>query len=571
MASLQSPFKPCARETISRGRAPRTQLRPLLNKRDDQTMAKRTLWAVYRIESALSTDATFDALWGIIGVSGQRYLSVTQRRHRAVWALIFKADQAVLTLRELPNSLRVEAAYEIAKPGAGQAASRAISNFAKSWFAGAAKHTSNFKLEEIDEATEDVNDAYEKIRNLSEDEYWKLISVLKLKETTGALTRHEKIILRTQRPMAKRRDLELKKMQGAEPFIRFYKDMQVPGTECDLDKVVLPLMNQDCTGSSEWFVPGILQHKGITFDHTKRQYVWESLLDTMLQNKNVFFIGPPGIGKGNLSKSYGRFFLEMNHEGIHEKDRSEVYSLNFRKLNDMKGARSWFKKGVVAIFEDTNPMDKSQSSCAVTRTTDDLRNLFAMMHESSSVASNHRHTPIPAGVLKILDGNYTPEQLLLPRAITHRRSSGKRRKQGETLPFVVEGEGYKSVQPDDARDSIYRRFVLFDFRKFKTILSEAAMKLFRSGSSDSTDARKAIFLANMKAKQEVQRAPSCCKVDNLQGDESYAPRGDAAPITPPVICTKSPFMENGVKRRRMDCNWPSCYVCPPDLKELRGM
>ena len=183
-----------------------------------------------------------------------------------------------------------------------------------------------------------------------------------------------------------------------------------------------------------------------------------------------------------------------------------------------------------------------------------------MMHESSSVASNHRHTPIPAGVLKILDGNYTPEQLLLPRAITHRRSSGKRRKQGETLPFVVEGEGYKSVQPDDARDSIYRRFVLFDFRKFKTILSEAAMKLFRSGSSDSTDARKAIFLANMKAKQEVQRAPSCCKVDNLQGDESYAPRGDAAPITPPVICTKSPSMENGVKRRRMDCNWPSCYV-----------
>ena len=136
------------------------------------------------------------------------------------------------------------------------------------------------------------------------------------------------------------------------------------------------------------------------------------------------------MAKGTCRNPNGRFVLEMNREGIHEKDRSEVHSLNFRKLNDMKGARSWFEKGVVAIFEDTNPMDKSQSSCAVTRTTDDLRNLFAMMHESSSVASNHRHTPIPAGVLKILDGNYTPEQLLLPRAITHRyHSSSLERKE----------------------------------------------------------------------------------------------------------------------------------------------
>ena len=68
MIALPDGFEACDRETIPRDAAP-TPL-PRLDKRDDLTMPRRTLWAVCSLDCGAlgSTAAVFDALWQLLRV-----------------------------------------------------------------------------------------------------------------------------------------------------------------------------------------------------------------------------------------------------------------------------------------------------------------------------------------------------------------------------------------------------------------------------------------------------------------------------------------------------------------------
>ena len=80
-------------------------------------------------------------------------------------AWIYKGDQAELDLAALPEGMRPAAAYEVLKPGRGQAGARAIARFARqAWFVGAREITSNFRVGEEEEGDIDVEELYAELR-----------------------------------------------------------------------------------------------------------------------------------------------------------------------------------------------------------------------------------------------------------------------------------------------------------------------------------------------------------------------------------------------------------------------
>ena len=134
MLALPSGFEACARETTHGDAAAPKQL-PHLLLREGLIMAKRTRWTVFAVNHGElgSTVAVYDAIWEGLGTAGSRRLSV-RREAGEYWALVYKGDSAIVDLSSLSQVARPTAAYEIPKPGAGQAGSRAIVGFARAWF-----------------------------------------------------------------------------------------------------------------------------------------------------------------------------------------------------------------------------------------------------------------------------------------------------------------------------------------------------------------------------------------------------------------------------------------------------
>ena len=103
-------------------------------------MEKAAVWRVLRLdESNISTAVAFDNLWAKYGQGGYRRLSVRKSANQELWAFLFKGDQAKLHFED-----PVTAVYAIAKPGegsGGQAATRAIENFASGWLAAGERST----------------------------------------------------------------------------------------------------------------------------------------------------------------------------------------------------------------------------------------------------------------------------------------------------------------------------------------------------------------------------------------------------------------------------------------------
>ena len=96
-----------------------------------------------------------------------------------MWALLFKGDQAEINLEAAPRGVRPSALYEIPKPGKGQAATRAISDFVKkSWFSGYVEATSNFKVD--DQPPADFEKVYDDVKDVREEELVQLIAQTKL-------------------------------------------------------------------------------------------------------------------------------------------------------------------------------------------------------------------------------------------------------------------------------------------------------------------------------------------------------------------------------------------------------
>ena len=167
MLALPTGFEACDRTTVLGDTAAPTPL-PHLQEREGLCMAKRTLWAVCALDSGEldSTAAVFDVLWKGVSATGRRRLSV-RRQGDAYWALIYKGDQAVVDLGSVSGA-PASAVYEIPKPGAGPAASRAILDFAKAWFAAAQELTSNFAFSaEPRQEEPDVIEFYENVRSKS--------------------------------------------------------------------------------------------------------------------------------------------------------------------------------------------------------------------------------------------------------------------------------------------------------------------------------------------------------------------------------------------------------------------
>ena len=109
----------------------------------------------------------------------RRYLSVRRGADDSLWALLFKGDQAEINLGAAPEGVRPSALCEIPKPGNGQAATRAISDFVrKSWFSGYAEATSNFKVDDLSPA--DFESLYDSVKDMPEEELVQLTAQTKL-------------------------------------------------------------------------------------------------------------------------------------------------------------------------------------------------------------------------------------------------------------------------------------------------------------------------------------------------------------------------------------------------------
>ena len=168
MLALPSGFEACARETTHGDAAAPKQL-PHLLLREGLIMAKRTRWTVFAVNHGElgSTEAVYDAIWEGLGTAGSRRLSV-RREAGEYWALVYKADSAIVDLSSLSQVARPKAAYEIPKPGAGQAGSRAIVSFACAWFE-AQETTSNMRV--IEEPSIHCQQVHQEMRQLSETEF----------------------------------------------------------------------------------------------------------------------------------------------------------------------------------------------------------------------------------------------------------------------------------------------------------------------------------------------------------------------------------------------------------------
>ena len=132
MAPLPSDFTSCERETLHTEAEDGSSTEPPpLKARGTLAIGKSLLWSAWPIDSAASTDALFNDLWNWLGKDGKRYLSVRRGTDGSLWVLLFKGDQAELNLGGAPEEMRPTALYKITKPGNGQAATRAIAQFAR--------------------------------------------------------------------------------------------------------------------------------------------------------------------------------------------------------------------------------------------------------------------------------------------------------------------------------------------------------------------------------------------------------------------------------------------------------
>ena len=153
----------------------------------DSCMSSRMQWLVCRINTQKTTEEVFDLLWDPMLAKGHRRLSVRRGSDRdAVLALIHKADQAKVSLGDLPEEVRPVASSEILKPGRGKAGTRAIEEFARAWFKDYSQITSNFAMEppmEVGDTDVDVpsiREVYEKVAPLSQRQY--LLSIAQAKQ-----------------------------------------------------------------------------------------------------------------------------------------------------------------------------------------------------------------------------------------------------------------------------------------------------------------------------------------------------------------------------------------------------
>ena len=108
MPSLPSPFTACERVTLQSDANAQTALPPLAP-REKLEIGKMLRWTVCKLQPSSSTGEAFDALWSSLGAKGTRHLSVKRDADNVIWAR---------------RGLRPTAAFEIPKPGAGQAAGR---------------------------------------------------------------------------------------------------------------------------------------------------------------------------------------------------------------------------------------------------------------------------------------------------------------------------------------------------------------------------------------------------------------------------------------------------------------
>ena len=131
-------------------------------------MGKQMRCLVGCVETHKSTEEVFDLLWPWLE-KGERRLSVRRGvDQRALHFLIYKADQAKLDFRSLPEEVRPATVHEVLKPGRGQAGARAIAQFVRAWLAEFQQITSNFNVAEEEAGAPppvDVEDFYEKLRS----------------------------------------------------------------------------------------------------------------------------------------------------------------------------------------------------------------------------------------------------------------------------------------------------------------------------------------------------------------------------------------------------------------------
>ena len=131
-------------------------------------MGKQMRCLVGCVETNKSTEEVFDLLWPWLE-KGERRLSVRRGvDQRALHFLIYKADQAKLDFRSLPEEVRPATVHEVLKPGRGQAGARAIAQFVRAWLAEFQQITSNFNVAGEEAGAPppvDVEDLYEKLRS----------------------------------------------------------------------------------------------------------------------------------------------------------------------------------------------------------------------------------------------------------------------------------------------------------------------------------------------------------------------------------------------------------------------
>ena len=252
MAPLPSPFVACDRVTLQGDPDAQAALPPL-NPRFGLDIPKgMRRWNVFTLESSLSTEECFDALWGRLGDRAERHLSVRKDADETLWALIYKGDQAGVTWGEFAEELRLSAAFGVPTPGGGRggkAASLAIVTFARAWFSTSTEVTSNFEFAD-DEAGSDAS-AFENVyadtvQQLSDREFHSACADAKMKRPQ-ARTGSEPLLTRCKAEFSARRAIDRKEAKADADLLRnpCYRRVNVE----DKDFLHMPT---DFTGVEEW-------------------------------------------------------------------------------------------------------------------------------------------------------------------------------------------------------------------------------------------------------------------------------------------------------------------------------
>ena len=298
-------------------------------------MGKQMHWLVGLIETGKSAEAVFDLLWPSLD-KGERRLSVRRGvDRRALYFLIYKADQAKVEFATLPGEVCPAAVYELLNPGRGQAGTRAILQFARAWFAGFQQITSNFNVAEDAPAPPpvDVKELWDELRTRPQQDlhfdFWRA----RLQSPRAKALLAGKGEISAMRRAEEKRALQRQLTSGIVYHV---------GTTGS--KLVYP---RD--------FPGLPRKKGKTWDPITRKDVKLPLADyintRMLFEKVLALWGGGGLQKTPTAAALANHLAENYGVGHYCQASSP---------DALKPAQEYFGKCVPVILEELSAADVSQ-------------------------------------------------------------------------------------------------------------------------------------------------------------------------------------------------------------------